>query len=116
MNGDNKSNDNNLYKEEFKKPLEEIKPDMFFRADNFQNEEWYGDVLIYTRIGVCQPSPEHALVVQKALKIMGYPTHTSEHKGKIYIIPGTDKSKKPTDGRTVREHQPKAPVKDTGAR
>ena len=91
MSNDSGSNYESFYKEEFKKPLEEIKEDIFFRADNFKNEEWYGDFLIYTQIGVCQPSPEHALEIQKALKIMGYPTHTSEHKGKICITPGVQR-------------------------
>lgn len=28
------------YKELFEKPLEEIREDIFFRADNFENEKW----------------------------------------------------------------------------
>ena len=47
------------------KPLTEITEDPFFRA-----------------------KPEHTLQVQKALKIMGYPTHTAEHDGKLYLAPG----------------------------
>lgn len=77
------------YREEFKKPLEEIKEDIFFRADNFENEAWYGELLMYTRIGVCQPKPEHMLELQKALKILGYPTHTAERNGKAYLAPGS---------------------------
>ena len=89
------SNDSQaLYKGEFEKPLEAIKQDVFFRADNFQGEDWYDDFLLYTKIGVCQPKPEHALDVQKALKIMGYSTRTSEREGKIYVLPEASRSKK----------------------
>ena len=70
------------------KPLAEITEDPFFRADNFKNEPWYDDFQMYLHIGVCQPKPEHALQVQKALKVMGYPTHTAEHDGKLYLAPG----------------------------
>ena len=70
------------------KPLAEITEDPFFRADNFENEPWYDDFQMYLHIGVCQPKPEHALQVQKALKIMGYTTHTAEHGGKLYLAPG----------------------------
>ena len=70
------------------KPLAEITEDPFFRADNFENKPWYDDFQMYLHIGVCQPKPEHALQVQKALKIMGYPTHTAEHDGKLYLAPG----------------------------
>lgn len=76
------------YQHEFEKPLERIQEDLFFRADNFRQEPWYNEFLLYTRIGSCQPAPEHVLEVQKALKLMGYPTHTAEHNGKVYIMPG----------------------------
>ena len=69
-------------------PLEEIREDVFFRADNFQNEPWYGEFQIYRNLGVCQPRPEHALEVQKALKVMGYPTHAAEKDGQLYLLPG----------------------------
>ncbi len=32
------------YRRIFETPLEEIKEDIFFRADNFENEKWYGDL------------------------------------------------------------------------
>lgn len=82
------------YHEEFKKPLDEIKEDIFFRADNFRHEAWYGDLLMYTRIGVCQPRPEHMPELQKALKILGYPTHKAERNGKAYLAPGERQSRK----------------------
>ena len=46
------------YRRIFETPLEEIKEDIFFRADNFQNEKWYGDLQIYRAIGVCKPDKE----------------------------------------------------------
>ena len=75
------------YREEFKKPLEEIKEDIFFRADNFEGEAWYGDLMLYMRIGVCQPEQEHIPELQKALKIMGYHTHIMENGEKPYLVP-----------------------------
>ena len=69
------------------KPLAEITEDPFFRAENGQFL-LYDDFQMYLHIGVCQPKPEHALQVQEALKIMGYPTHTAEHGGKLYLAPG----------------------------
>ena len=75
------------------KPLEEIKQDIFFRADNFKDKAWYEDFVMYTRIGTCQTSPDHALELQKALKIMGYSTHTTERGGALYISPGAVKNK-----------------------
>lgn len=76
--------------------MEEIKQDIFFRADNFQHEDWYGDFMIYMNIGVCQPLPKHSLEVQKALKIMGYKTLITEHDGKTYIVPEKNRSKQHT--------------------
>ena len=76
------------YHEEFKKPLEEIYEDIFFRMDNFEGEAWYGDIEIYAGIGVCQPEPEHLETVQKALKILGYETHVINRDGKRYLLPG----------------------------
>ena len=94
MNSNEKPKDyDKYYREEFKKPLEEIKQDIFFRADNFQHEDWYGDFMIYMNIGVCQPLPEHILEIQKALKIMGYKTSITEHEGKTYIVPEKNRSK-----------------------
>lgn len=81
-------------------PLEDIREDVFFRADNFQNEPWYGEFQIYRNLGVCQPKPEHVLKVQKALKVMGYPTHAAERNGKTYLLPG---EKQPESTKTLRE-------------
>lgn len=76
------------YQEELNKPLEEIKEDIFFRADNFAEEEWYEDVLLYTRIGVCKPKPEHVETVQKALKVLGFPTHVVCRENRDCLVPG----------------------------
>lgn len=94
MNSNEKPKDyNKYYREEFKKPLEEIKQDIFFRADNFQHEDWYGDFMIYMNIGVCHPLREHSLEIQKALKIMGYKSRITEHDGETYIVPENNRSK-----------------------
>ena len=76
------------YRKLMAKPIDEIKPDIFFRHDNFQDEPWYGDFQMYMAIGVCQPPEEHALQVRKALKVMGFPTHTFIRDGKTYVLPG----------------------------
>lgn len=89
--------------------LEEIQEDVFFRADNFQNEPWYDEFMIYRNLGVCQPRPEHVLEVQKALKVMGYPTHTAERNGKTYLLPGEERA----DGtKTLREERKMARLEE----
>ena len=39
-------------------------------------------------VGLCQPPEKHALQVRKALKVMGYDTHTVSRDGRTYILPG----------------------------
>ncbi len=78
----------NEYRELMEKPIEEIREDIFFRPDNFQHELWYGDFQMYMTVGICQPPEEHALQVRKALKVMGYDTHTVSRDGRTYILPG----------------------------
>lgn len=75
------------YKKLFETPLEEIQEDMFFRADNFRNERWYGDLYIYMTIGVCSPSKEDVSNLQKALKILGYRTKSVSRSDGIYLVP-----------------------------
>mgnify|MGYP001078030444 FL=1 len=41
------------------KPIEEIREDIFFRPDNFQEEPWYGEFQMFLAVGVCQPPKEH---------------------------------------------------------
>ena len=43
------------YRELMAKPIEELKEDIFFRMDNFQNELWYGELKLYLTLGVCKP-------------------------------------------------------------
>ena len=100
---------NEICSEVLEKPLEDIREDMFFRADNFQDEPWYGDFQIYRNLGVCQPRPEHALEVQKALKVMGYPTHTAEQNGKLYLLPGEEQAK---GTKTLREEMKMARLEE----
>ena len=81
-------------------PLEDIREDVFFRADNFQNEPWYGEFQIYRNLGVCQPKPEHVLEVQKALKVMGYPTHAADGGERVDL---GGRGNKPESTKTLRE-------------
>jgi len=76
------------YRELMAKPIDEIREDIFFRADNFQDEPWYGDFQLYMAVGVCQPPEKYALQVRKALKVMGFDTHTTIRDGKTYVVPG----------------------------
>lgn len=76
------------YCELMAKPIDEIREDIFFRPDNFQEEPWYDDFQMYMTIGVCQPPEEYALQVRKALKVMGLATHTAVRNGKTYVLPG----------------------------
>lgn len=75
------------YRKIFETPLEEIKEDIFFRADNFKNEAWYGDLQMYLAIGVCKPDRGSMPDLQKALKVLGYPTQISENDEELFLIP-----------------------------
>ena len=88
------------YRELMEKPIEEIREDIFFHPDNFQHELWYGDFQMYMTVGICQPPEKHALQVRKALKVMGYDTHTVSRGGRTYILPGEARQ-------TAREPEPK---------
>ncbi len=81
------------YRRIFETPLEEIKEDIFFRADNFENEKWYGDLQMYLAIGVCKPDRESVPDLQKALKILGYPTQTRENDGELFLVPQRERQK-----------------------
>ncbi len=72
-------------------PLEEIREDIFFRVDNFKDKEWYGHFQVYLHIGVCQTTPEYALEMRKALKVMGFSTRATERDGKMYLVPQKEK-------------------------
>lgn len=45
-------------------------------------------ISVVLAIGVCQPPEEYILQVRKALKVMGFLTHTASREGKTYILPG----------------------------
>ena len=75
------------YRRIFETPLEEIKEDIFFRADNFEKETWYGDLQMYLAIGVCKPEKNCVSDLQKALKVLGCPTKTREIDGELFLIP-----------------------------
>ena len=81
------------YRRIFETPLEEIKEDIFFRADNFENEKWYGDLQMYLAIGVCKPERGSVPDLQKALKVLGFSTHTRENDGELFLIPQRERQK-----------------------
>ena len=83
------------YRGLFEKPLEEIEQDIFFRADNFQNEKWYGELQIYLAIGICQTDRDCASDLQKALKVLGYPTQAKERNGRLFVVPQREIQKHP---------------------
>ncbi len=81
------------YRRIFETPLEEIKEDIFFRADNFENETWYGDLQMYLAIGVCKPDRGSVQDLQKALKVLGCPTRTREIDGDLFLVPQGERQK-----------------------
>lgn len=81
------------YRRIFETPLEQIREDMFFRADNFENEKWYGDLQMYLAIGVCKPDRGCVADLQKALKVLGYNTRISENDGEPFLLPQRERQK-----------------------
>lgn len=81
------------YRRIFETPLEEIKEDILFRADNFENETWYGDLQMYLVIGVCKPDRGSVPDLQKALKVLGCPTRTRENDGDLFLVPQRERQK-----------------------
>lgn len=79
----------------FAMPIEEISHDPLFRVDNFQDEKWYGDLKMFLSIGICSTTKRKTEEVQKALKVLGYSTHTQEKDGKVFILPGAQRRKTP---------------------
>lgn len=75
------------YKKLFDTPLEEIQEDPFFRADNFRNERWYGDLCVYTTIGISSPEKEDVVNLRKALKVLGYQTKALNRPDGTYLVP-----------------------------
>jgi len=74
-------------------PLEQIREDMFFRADNFEKERWYGDLQMYLAIGICKPDRGCVADLQKALKVSGYNTRIREHDGEPFVLPKRERQK-----------------------
>lgn len=63
--------------------------DIFLRKDNFADEPWYNEMLIFCAIGVCQPEEAHIAPLRDALAQLGYETHLSHHdNGKIFVVGG----------------------------
>lgn len=83
------------YRMIFETPLEELKEDIFFRADNFEREAWYGDLQMYQAIGVCNPKRDHALDLQKALKVLGYSTNIKKNDKGLFLVPLRKKQQVP---------------------
>ncbi len=81
------------YRRIFETPLEEIKEDIFFRADNFEHETWYGDLQMYLAIGVCKTDRGSVSDLQKALKVLGYSTQTREIDGDVFLVPQRERQK-----------------------
>lgn len=81
------------YRRIFETPIEQIKEDVFFRADNFEKESWYGDLQMYLAIGVCKPEKDCVADLQKALKVLGYPTRISENDGEPFVLPQRERQK-----------------------
>lgn len=77
----------------------EGKEDIFLRADAFKDKPWYGDVVLFTRIGVCKTKVEHAPDVYKALKQLGYSVRLKTKDGELYILPAKEKKPKETEAR-----------------
>lgn len=81
------------YRRIFETPLEEIKEDILFRADNFENETWYGDLQMYLAIGVCKPENDCMSDLQRALKVLGFSTRMRENDGELFLIPQRERQK-----------------------
>ena len=78
----------------------DAKEDIFLRADSFKDKPWYGDIALYTRIGVCKPKPIYAKEVCRALRQLGYGVTLKFKWGDLYVMPyGKNKKPKETDAR-----------------
>ena len=78
----------------------DAKEDIFLRADSFKDKTWYGDIALYTRIGVCKPKPIYAKEVCRALRQLGYGVTLKFKGGDLYVTPyGKNKKPKETEAR-----------------
>ena len=69
-----------------------VKGYTYVHGENIHRQ--YEDILLFTRIGTCQPKPEHMEMVQKALKILGFCTRVVNRNGRDYLAPGERQIKK----------------------
>ena len=78
----------------------DAKEDIFLRTDSFKDKPWYGDIALYTRIGVCKPKPIYAKEVCRALRQLGYGVTLKFKGGDLYVTPyGKNKKPKETEAR-----------------
>ena len=75
------------------------------RRDNGRSKQdkspiGYGDIALYTHIGVCKPKPIYAKEVCKALRQLGYGVTLKFKGGDLYVTPyGKNKKPKETEAR-----------------
>lgn len=67
-----------------------------FRVDNFKDEKWYGDLKMFLSIGICATTKRKSEEMKKALKVLGYSSHTQEKDGKLFLLPGAERPRTPT--------------------
>ena len=79
--------------EEFEELLAKIGEEVFWGAGNLDGQTGHKELMPYMENGIRKPCPSNVSEVQKALKIMGYDTHTLENGGKPYLMQGD--SRKP---------------------
>ena len=75
------------------------KEDLFLRVDAFKEKLWYGDLIMFSRIGVCKTKPECAPEVCKALNQLGYSVRLKAKDGELYVFPAKDKKLKEMEAR-----------------
>jgi len=67
--------------------------DIFLRKDNYKDEPWYNELLIFCAIGVCQPKDkEHIKPLREVLAVLDYETRMFSKDGKDYIAGGTEQA------------------------
>jgi hypothetical protein len=77
----------------------EGKEDLFMHVENFKDKPWYGDIVLFTRIGTCKPKAEHVPEVCKALNQLGYSVRLKTKDGELYVLPAKDKKPKEMEAR-----------------
>jgi hypothetical protein len=60
--------------------------DIFFRKDNFKDEPWYDEMLVFCAIGICKAEKkEYTEPIREALAKLGYETGVFTKNGADYI-------------------------------